>query len=579
MHDRLVRGVRRNFWLLLGAVGFVLMIACANLANLQLARGVVRKRDSAIRTALGSSRRQLARHLLADSLVLALLGGILGLLLTCWGVRLLKSLAEQRIPLFDRVGIDIPVLVFTLVILLVAGIVCGLLPQLMARRTDVSELLREGARGITPGFRVGRFRQLLIVCQVALAIVLLIGAGLMTRSLLSVWDVDLGFDPEGVLTAQISLPEGKYVGTRRWDFFNAVLDRVRALPGVLSAGAGPSLLEDGASGPVVITGSTVLPSGRPPRISYTSVTPGYFRAMGIPLLRGRTFELADTDEAREVIVVNQTMARRFWPDDDPIGKRINDFVEEGADGLTIIGVVADVRRYRPTQEVVSQYYRPSSQLPWSTMTLVVRAGGEPMNLASSLRRAVRDVDNDQPIYNVRTMSRILSESVALRRLTMLVLTAFSFLALGLALVGIYGVLSYAVSQRTHELGIRIALGAPDREILSSILKYGLGLTLIGVGVGLAASFALTRVMSSVLFGVSPTDPATFVGATLLLILVSFVGCYIPARRAHQGRSHGGAAARDCLSAVLKVHPRGETGLKTVWESDDSPRCQLCPETW
>ena len=384
LHDRLVRGVRGNLWLLLGAVGFVLMIACTNLANLQLARGVVRKRDSAIRTALGSSRRQLVRHLLAESLLLALLGGILGLILASWGVSLLKSLAEQRIPLLDRVGIDVPVLAFTLVSLLLAGIVFGLLPQLVARRTDVCELLKEEPRGITAGFRVGRVRQLLIVSQVALAIVLLIGAGLMTRSLLSVLDVDLGFDPEGVLTAQISLPEGEYVGTRKWDFFNAVLDRVRMIPGVQSAGAGSSLLESSNSGEAVIVGGPTLPAERPLTIPYSSVTPDYFQAMGIPLLRGRTFEIADTDESREVIVINQTMARRFWPGEDPIGQRVKDSVEDRSEGLMIVGVVADVRRYVPTQEVVPLYYRPNSQFPLSTMTLAVRASGEPMNLASSL---------------------------------------------------------------------------------------------------------------------------------------------------------------------------------------------------
>jgi putative ABC transport system permease protein len=516
---------------LLGAVAFVLLIACANVANLLLTRAVARRKEMAVRLALGAGRTRLIRHLLTESALLAGAGGVAGLLLSLWGVRVLKTflLQNEFLPRGEAVGVDVRVLVFTLGISLVTGLVFGLAPALAAARTELNDALKEGGRGARGGARDRRFRHALVIGEVAIAMVLLVGAALMIQSFLRLRRVDPGFRPENVLAADISLPSSRYKNGRQvLNFQRQLLERIATLPGVRSVGAAAYLPFSGTS-----NSWTITIEGRPgewPEPGWRPVTANYFRTMGTPLVKGRDFAASDDDEtAPGVAIINEAAARAYWPGEEPLGGR---FKLEGR-SYSVIGVVKDVKHVQLDGEATPEMYFPYSQLPitWRGMTVVARTEFTPEQIAAALRSAVQELDKDQPIYNVRTLEALLAKSVARPQFHMLLLGSFAALALFLAGLGLYGGMSYAVSQRTHEIGIRMAFGAQPRDALRLVLGAGLTLTLTGIAMGLLAAFALTRVMASLLFGVSVTDPLTFAVVALLLITVALLACFVPARRA------------------------------------------------
>jgi putative ABC transport system permease protein len=536
MHEDVVGAIRPVLLLLLGAVGLVLLIACVNVAGLMLARAAARDREISIRAALGSGRPRLVRMLLTESLLLGTLGGALGLLLAFWGVDLLAALVQPSLPRLEPLSVDLPVLGFTLALSAATGILFGLAPALQMTKVDLQRSLKEGGRGSTAGRH--RLRQGLVVAEVALALMLLIGAGLAMQSFQRLVRVDPGLDPRGVLTVRLTLPESRYPDeARRAQFLERALERLRALPGVDAAGMVIPLPFSGEGWQ-----SNYLIEGRPrpkkadePTLDEFTVGPGYFRAMRVPLLRGRDFTPSDDARAPRVAIINQAMAERFWPGEDPIGRRIERGASDDpakANYLTIVGVAGDVRQYGLNLPAKAQVYRPHAQRPLSVMHLLARsAAGDPLNLAPMLRREIATLDPDQPIYRVETMDRLLGRMVASSRLSMTLLLAFAATALLLASIGIYGVMAYTVTQRTHEIGIRMALGARRGDVLRLVVRQGMRLAVIGVLIGLAGAAALTRVMGSLLFGVSPTDPLTFAGVALLLSAVAALASYVPARRA------------------------------------------------
>jgi putative ABC transport system permease protein len=534
-HEDVIKEVKPALLVLLGAVCFVLLIACANVANLLLARATGRAKEIAIRTALGAGRWRIVRQLLTESVLLSLLGGSLGLLIAVWGVDLLMAASPTDIPRMKELGLDARVLGFTFLISIVTGLIFGLAPALQSSRLDLNESLKEGGRGSTEGLRHNRVRSLLVVSEVALSLVLLVSAGLLIKSFMRLRDVNPGFNPDNVLTVGISLPPAKYTEAQQQAaFFRDVVDRVGALPGVVSVGAVFPLPLSGSN-----RANTFEIAGRPPAnpgeeldANDRITTPGYFQAMGIPLLKGRAFTERDGRDAPEVVIINESFARRFFAGEDPLGKRIVTNSEENPSGAEIIGVVGDVRHKSLDVEGGAEFYHSYLQTPERSMALVVRAASdEPVSVASSLRSAVQQVDKDQPISNIMTMEQLLAESVAQRRFNMLLLVIFSVVALVLAAVGIFGVMNYSVSQRTHEIGIRMALGAEAGDVLRMVVGQGMALVLVGVGVGVASAFIMTRSMSNLLFGVSATDPVTFAGVSLLLTVIALLACYIPARRA------------------------------------------------
>ena len=534
-HEDVIKDVKPALLVLLGAVGFVLLIACANVANLLLARAAGRAKEIAIRTALGAGRLRIVRQLLTESVLLSLVGGSLGLLIAVWGVDLLMAASPADIPRMRELGLDARVLSFTFAISIVTGIFFGLAPALQASKLDLNESLKEGGRGSTEGLRRNRVRSLLVISEVALSLVLLVSAGLLIKSFMRLRDVNPGFNADNVLTVGVSLPPAKYTEEQQQAaFFRDVIERVRTLPGVVSAGAVFPLPLSGSN-----RANTFEIAGRPPANPGEEVdandritTPDYFRAMGIPLLKGRVFTERDNADAPEVVVINETFARRFFPNEDPLGKRIITDRENNPSGMEIVGVVGDVRHKSLDVEGGAEFYHSYLQTPERSMSLVVRAAtDDPTSIASELRSAVQQVDKDQPISNIMTMEQLLAESVAQRRFNMLLLGIFSAVALLLAGVGIFGVMNYSVTQRTHEIGIRMALGAQASDVLKMVVGQGMALALVGVCVGVASSFILTRIMSNLLFGVSATDPVTFAGVSLLLTLIALLSCYIPARRA------------------------------------------------
>ncbi|HEV2915216.1 MAG TPA: ABC transporter permease [Pyrinomonadaceae bacterium] len=536
-HEQVVGQIRPVLLILLGAVGFVLLIACANVANLLFARAATREREMAIRTALGAGRGRIIRQLLTESLLLAVAGGALGLLLALWGVDLLVALAPNDIPRLGEVGLDLRVLGFTVMVSLVTGVLFGLAPALRLSKPDLQESLKDGARGAGEGFRRQRMRNLLVVSEVALSLVLLIGAGLMIRSFIQVQKISPGFNPERVLTMRLSLPQSKYAEPQQQRaFFRQLVGRVEALPGVESVGAVNFL-------PLSKTGNmwSFAIEGRGnavgPNLNFRMISPDYFRTIGIPLKRGRQLTEQDREGAPPVAVINETMARTFFPGEDPIGKRLKLASESSPfPWLSIVGVVGDVRHYGLDEEAKPELYVSYLQplLPnfnVSSLFLAVRTGAEPAGLTAAVRKEVAALDKDQPIADIKTMEARLSDSVAPRRFNMLLLGIFAALALALSIVGIYGVMSYAVTQRTHEIGVRMALGAQTRDVLRLVVGQGMILALAGVALGLVGAFALTRVMTSLLFGVSPSDPTTFALVAIVLAAVALVACLIPARRA------------------------------------------------
>lgn len=535
LHQQMVGKIRKLLIVLLATVAFVLLIACANIANLLLARATSRQKEIAIRAALGAGRLRIIRQLLTESLLLSLTGGLLGLLLAVWGNSLLVSLIPADVPRIHEVSVDGRILVFTVLVSFVTGLVFGLAPALQASKLDLNESLKEGLRGTTSGLRQNRLRSLLVVSEVAMALVLLISATLLIKSFIRLSDVQPGFNPANVLLMDIQLPNlppSRYAkDEEQTAFFQELTDRVKALPGVEGAGAVLTLPLTGAfeSTDVILSGTESLPDAERPEADYTTVTPDYFATMQIPLLRGRQFSSQDTKDKPGVIIVNEAFVQRVWPSESPLGKRFTVGFEK--EPREIVGVVGNIKQTTLDARARPAMYMPHLQSPSAVMTMLVRTTGEPLGLASGVREQVRAIDKDVPVTHIQTMDQVFSASVAQQRFSMLVVGLFAGLALILATVGIYGVMAYSVTQRSHEIGVRMALGARTSQVLKLILKDGMALALLGVAIGLAGAFALTRLMTTLLFGVTPTDATTLIVVPLTLLGVALVACYIPARRA------------------------------------------------
>jgi predicted permease len=535
-YDELVIGdIRPALLILLGAVAFVLLIACANVANLLLARAAVRQKEIAIRAALGASRMRVIRQLLTESTLLALAGGGLGLLLAVWGVDLLMKVNDNKLPRAHEIGLDFNVLLFTLGVSLLTGIFFGLAPAFQTSKADLHETLKEGGRSGTGTSHKG-LRNLLVAAEMALTVVLLIGAGLLIRSFLRLEQVSPGFQPQNILAMQLSLPVNKYPEAKQRDnFYQQMLAEVANLPGVKAVG-GVSVLPMSAGGnsrTFNIEGREAPEGQQSPHGDSWAATSDYFKTMTIPLIKGRYFTENDTATSPNVVIIDEELARKFFPGEEPVGRRItyDDPRSPDAKWREIVGVVGHVKNRGLEGDTRPQFYFPYHQVPQASMYLAVQTNGEPTSLTGAVRGAIQKVDKDLPVFRVTTMERLVADSLAQRRFSMFLLGVFASVALILAIVGLYGVMSYSVTQRTHEIGIRIALGASTLDVLKMVVGQGMLLAFIGVGIGLVASFLLTRAMSSLLFGVSATDPLTFVGISLLLALVAFLACYIPARRA------------------------------------------------
>ena len=528
-----VGGLRPTLLMLLGAVVFVLLIACANVGNLLLARSTARQKEIAIRSALGASRIRLVRQFLTESVLLALVGGVLGLLLSVWGTSLIESIGSRVTPLLSGIAIDNRVMGFTIVISILTGIVFGLAPALHLSRPDLNESLKEGSRGSSAGRNP--LRSGLVVSEVALALVLLVCAGLMIKSVMRLRGVSPGFNPTNMLTMNVALPSAKYPKGPDWiAFYTRMLERVEALPGVETAGVTSVLpFSSNFDGRGLVVEDHPKPRGEEISVDLYIATPGYVRAMAIPLIEGRELSEQDTDKAPMAALINQTMARQLWPNEDPVGKRIKfpGSEKNPQPWRTIVGVVGDVNQYALDRKPPMQIYLPEAQFPTSFMTLVVRTAADPVGTIAAIRDEIRAMDPDQAVYNIATMENLLSDSISLRRFSMLLLIIFAAVALTLAAVGIYGVISFAVTQRTHEIGIRVALGARGTDILKLVVTRGMMLTLSGVAIGLVAAAGLTRFLRTLLYGVSATDPVTFIAISLLLTGVALGACFVPARRA------------------------------------------------
>ncbi|HKG92558.1 MAG TPA: ABC transporter permease [Gemmatimonadaceae bacterium] len=535
---------RPYLYALLGAVAFVLLIACVNVANLMLARGESRQKELAIRVALGASRARIARQVLTESALFALLGGGLGLLIAWQGVRLLLALAPEGIPRLDEVRVDLPVLLFTLGVSLATGALFGAVPALRGARRDAGDALKEGGKTSGQGRTPARTRRALVISEIALAVVTLAGSGLMLRSLWKLRAVDLGFQPRHVLTMRVSPPPSEYRGDRAVQFYRQLTARVAATPGVRAVGAVNDLpIADGFSGwSIMVDGRVVSTIAEAPVGAPQQVTPGYFQAMGMTLLRGRAFAEADRADSASgtpsplVAVVNETMAKRYWPGRDAVGGTLKMFGTEWP-WVTVVGVVKDVRSAGVEGEVPPTMYFPHAQSARSAyvapsgMTLVVRTSGEPEAVAGAVRAAVRTLEPNAPVSRIRSMEEVVAASLASRRFSTLLISAFAGLALVLAAIGIYGVISYSVTERTFEIGLRMALGAERGSVLRLVLVEGLRVSAIGLAVGLTGAIVLTRLLRSMLVGVSATDPATLAAVAALLAAVALAASYLPARRA------------------------------------------------
>lgn len=530
-----VGDVKTALWVLTGAVGFVLLIACVNVASLLLARASAREREIAIRTALGAGRAQILRQLLTESILLAILGGATGLLLAPMALHGILQLGSVTLPRVSEVRIDARVLLFTMGITLGTGILFGLAPALQASRRTPFEDLKEGGRGGTPSGASNRARRVLVVSEVALSVVLLVGAGLLMRSFLRVLGVDPGFHADRILTMRVSLPQEKYSKPEQVRAFYAeATRRIERLPGVKAAGATAALPLSGlgGSGTTTVDTQDVPADQTTPETDWRPVTPGYFQAMGIPLVRGRYFGDSDSETSAPVAIVDDTFARTYWPNEDPVGKRVKRGGRQStAPWMTIAGVVGHVH-YRALEAPSRvQLYWPEAQRPYNTMSLAIRTEQEPLTLALAVEQEIRAIDPDQPVYQVRSMQQLKSEWVSRRFLALLLVALFAGVALVLAAVGIYGVMAHTVTLRVHEIGIRMTLGASHTEVLRMILAQGAGLTGVGLCIGVFAAIALTRLMKSLLYGTSATDPLTFLGVVFVLASIALLACYIPARRA------------------------------------------------
>src|SRR5262245_12409978 len=536
LHEQIVGRMRLPLLILLGAVSLVLLIACANVASLLLARSTVRRKEIAVRAALGASRRRITRQLLTESLLLAFCGGGLGLLIALWGTNQLVSLSAQTLPRMKEVSLDGRVLGFTLAISMLTGLFFGLAPVIEASKLNLNEVLNEGGRTMTGSAGQKRLRSLIVVAEFALALMLLIGGGLLSRSFWRLQNVSPGFDPENLLTFQITLPWKSYPGSQYVGaFFQQAVARIARLPGFKAVGAASILPLSGSN-----NDEGFVIEGRPYRDikdlgdeEFRAVTPDYFRAIGIPLLKGRFFNDADNADAPGVTIINQAFAERHFRGEEPVGKRITRDGPRGTNlhWITIVGVVGDVRHSGLNLETKPEFYMPHLQEPRSSMSLVARVGSDPVGLSATIRREIRALDAQLPVYTLRTMDRIVAESVAPQRLSPLLFGGFAALSLTLSAIYIYGVMSYAVAQRMHEIGIRVALGARSRDVLKLVVTQGMKPAMAGIAIGLAAAFGLTRLMRNLLFDVSATDPLTFAVITLLLATIGLFACWIPARRA------------------------------------------------
>ncbi|HEX4966667.1 MAG TPA: ABC transporter permease [Thermoanaerobaculia bacterium] len=531
--DQIVGDVRRALLILAGAVGCILLIACANMANLLLARAAGREREVAIRQAIGAGRRRLIRQMLTESVLLSLLGGALGLVLAFWGIQALIRLSPGGIPRLDEVRLDPRALLFTLLISVGAGLLFGIVPALQSSRGGLVSSLKEGARNAGRAKR--RLFNTFVIVEVALALVLLSGAGLLIRSFLRLQDVRLGFQPANLLTASVSLPRSRYPQAgQRAEFYTDLIERVGRQPQVRAAGAITFIPMGGKAPTTALTaeGRTTPAGEQPPELEYRVVTPGYFQTMRTPLLKGRWFTAQDRDDAPGVALVNEAAARRFWPGEEATGKRIK--LGPNTDKqpwLTIVGVVGDVRQFGVDTESKPEVYQNYLQRGPSSMTLAVRTASKPSVLVPGVRAQVLALDKDLPIYDVRTGEQLVAESIAKRRFSTFLLSTLAGIALVLAAAGIYALMSYSVTQRTHELGLRMALGARREDALRLILGQAMTLTGAAVLIGWLTSFALTHLMESLLFETRMTDPATFVAVSLTLFAVALLACFLPAHRA------------------------------------------------
>ena len=531
--DQIVGPVRTPILIVLGAVGIVLLIACANVANLQLARAAARRRELSVRTALGAGRSRLIRQLLTESLLLSLVGGVLGIIIARWSVALLASQVAAAVPVNGTVGLDGSVLLFAAIVTVGAGILFGSAPAWQYSRADVRDALTVRADGGASRSSRLTLRSVLVAAQIALSVVLLVSAGLLTRSLAALSRVDPGFDASHALTAQFRLPAAKYKSEPQIAaMFTRALEEMRRVPGVESAALvrATPLNGNGESYPYYLAGQPITDPEKAPTAQLNIVSPGYFATLRIPRLAGRDFTMDDRAGTGPVVVVNEQLARRAWPNESPIGKTIRIGGDDAA-WATVIGVVGNVKHFRLSEDPLDQAYIPYQQRPLIFTEVVVRTTGDPAAVANAIRAAIWRVDRDQPVWRVRTMSSVIDEARGAPKLAVWLMTAFATLALVLAAIGVYGVMTYAVARRTQEVGIRIALGARRHQVLMMVLRDGMRTTVVALIVGLAVAAMATRLLASQLFGVSATDPLTFVVVPVLLGAVALVACYLPARRA------------------------------------------------
>jgi predicted permease len=536
LQEQILGDFKLALLVLLGAVAIVLLIASANVANMLLARAGSRRREIAIRIALGAGRFRLIRQLLTESLLLSIFGGAIGLLLALYGVYLLVTFGPADLPRAKEIAVDGSVLGFTLAVSLLTGVIFGLAPALQASRPDLNETLKDSGRIATGSAGHRRVRSLLVVSEIALSLVLLVGAGLLMRSFVKLRAVDPGFNPQNSLVGRISLTRSKY-GTKASviAFYDQFLDKIKSLPGVQSVAIRsyiPIAAKEGYANRSFFIEGRLVDLANQPQAFYNRVSPDLFHTMGIPIQRGRPFDRQDVITAQNVIIINETLARRDFPGEDPIGKRITsrDNPKE-EDWATVVGIVKDTIPRALDSDPVAEMYVPFAQQPASSMAFIIRTISKPEGLIAAVRQTAQSLDKDQPLYSVRTLESVMSEAVAEPSFRMFLLGIFALMALVLAMVGIYGVMSYSIAQHTHEIGIRMALGAQGSDVLKLAIGYGMTLTFVGVGIGLVASFALTRVMSQLLFDVKPTDPLTFTVIVLLVIGVALLACCLPARRA------------------------------------------------
>jgi len=533
--EEVLGNIGEILWVLLGAVMLVLLIACANIANLLLARAMIRHKEITIRAALGASRSRLIRQLLTESLLLSLMGGLAGLVLSVWGVRLLIAMNQTNIPRAQEVDVDSRVLLFTLAVSVATGILFGLIPALKISKANINEGLKEGGRGTITGFRLRSFRSFLVVAEVAIALILTISSSLVIKSFLRLQDVDLGFNTQGILTMQVALPNTRYRQPGQIQaFYQQALDSIKALPGVQSVGAITNLPLSNTllAGNFDIEGKPLPPGQTPPHSDRRGISSDYLETMKIHLQKGRYFTEKDNAQSAPVAIIDETLANQYWPGEDPIGRHLT--FEGGKTNpiwREIVGVVGRVKYKGAEGDIKGQLYYPYQQNSLPSMFLAIQASNDPAGLIPSAREAIRAVDKDLPIFRVKTMEQLVDDSLAQRRFSMSLLMIFAVLALCLAAVGHYGVVSYSVTQRSHEIGIRMAMGAQPRDIFKLVVGQGLSLTAIGIIIGVAFALGFTRVVSSLLFAVSTTDPGIYTAMSVLLIAVGGLACFIPARRA------------------------------------------------